>query len=345
MHAARDDLEFDADKLDAYLRRSLSELRGTMDVERVSGGQSNPTFFVAYGERRLVLRKQPPGELLPSAHAVDREYRIITALAGTDVPVPRTILYCDNRAVVGTPFYLMERLDGRVFSDCALPDVAPDERRDMYASFAQTLAALHNVDPAAIGLADYGKAGGYFSRQIARWTRQWQLSRTRDNADIERLIDWLPKHMPEDDETAIAHGDYRIGNVMFHPHGPRVIAVLDWELSTLGHPLADLAHSCIAWHSQPHEYGGLLGLNYEALGIPGEADYAAAYYQAAHHQARMTLFHLAFALFRFAVIFEGIAARVKAGTAAAANATEVGHLAINFARRAVEVIESSALSA
>jgi aminoglycoside phosphotransferase (APT) family kinase protein len=331
-------IEFDPITLDQYLRQALPGLEGDLHIERVPGGQSNPTFFVTYDEHRLVLRKQPPGELLPSAHAVDREYRIMTALAGTDVPVPPTILFCEDRAVVGTPFYLMERLEGRVFSDCALPDVTPDERRLMYRSVAQTLAALHNIDPAAVGLDDYGKAGNYFARQIGRWTRQWELSRTRDNADIERLIEWLPQHIPEDDETSIAHGDYRIGNVMFHEREPRVVAVLDWELSTLGHPLADLAHSCIAWHSRPDEYGGLLGLDYGALGIPDEAGYTAAYHQASHRTERMTPFHLAFALFRFGVIFEGIAARAKAGTAAAANASEVGQLATNFARRAIEVI-------
>ena len=334
-------IEFDPIALDTYLKRALPDLKGDPRIERVPGGQSNPTFFVTYGERRLVLRKQPAGDLLPSAHAVDREYRMMTALAGTDVPVPSTILFCEDRVIVGTPFYLMERLDGRVFSDCALPGVAPDERRLMYQSVARTLAALHNVDPAAIGLADYGKAENYFARQIARWPRQWQLSRTDDNADIEYLIDWLPRHIPEDDETSIAHGDYRIGNVMFHEREPRVIAVLDWELSTLGHPLADLAHSCIAWHSRPDEYGGLLGLNYEALGIPDEADYTGAYYQASRRSPRMTPFHLAFALFRFSVIFEGIAARARAGTAAAANASDLGHLSANFARRAVETIERS----
>jgi aminoglycoside phosphotransferase (APT) family kinase protein len=341
MRTASNDLDFDPAALGAYLKRTLPDADGELHIERVPGGQSNPTYFVTCGDRRLVLRKQPAGELLPSAHAVDREYRIMTALGGTDVPVPRTILFCDDRSVVGTPFYLMERLDGRVFADCALPGVAPHQRRLMYGSLARTLAALHNVDPAAIGLADYGRAGNYFARQIARWSRQWELSRTRDNADIEHLIGWLPQHVPDDDETAIAHGDYRMGNVMFHAQEPCVIAVLDWELSTLGHPLADLAHSCIAWHSWPDEYCGLLGLDREALGLPSEAEYTAAYYEAAHRTTRMTHFHLAFALFRFAVIFEGIAARAKAGTAAAANAAEVGHLATNFARRAREVIETS----
>jgi aminoglycoside phosphotransferase (APT) family kinase protein len=340
MQANRDGLEFEPKTLDAYLRRALPDLEGNLRLERVPGGQSNPTYFADVGERRLVLRKQPAGDLLPSAHAVDREYRVMTALARTDVPVPRTILFCEDRAIVGTPFYLMERVEGRVFGDCALPGVAPDERRRMYLSLAGTLAALHNVDPAEIGLADYGKAGNYFARQIARWTRQWELSRTGDNADIEHLIAWLPRHIPESEETAITHGDYRIGNVIFHPHEPRVVAVLDWELSTLGHPLADLAHSCIAWHSRPEEYGGLLGLDRAGLGIPDEADYANAYYRASRHGLRMTDFHLAFALFRFAVIFEGIAARAKAGTAAAANASEVAHLSRNFARRAIEAIGS-----
>ena len=344
MRANSHGLEFERERLDEFLRGSLPGLEGDLHIERVPGGQSNPTFFVTYGARRLVLRKQPPGELLPSAHAVDREYRVLTALARTDVPVPKTLLFCGDRDVVGTLFYLMERVDGRVFHDSALPGVAPDERRQMYRSFARTLAALHNVDPSAIGLADYGKAGNYFARQIARWTRQWELSRTGDNPDIAHLIAWLPRHIPEDDETSIVHGDCRIGNVIFHPTEPRVVAVLDWELSTLGHPLADLAHSCIAWHSRPEEYGGLLGLDLEALGIPSEADYAAAYYDAARRPARMTRFHLAFALFRFAVIFEGIAARAKAGTAAAANAAEVAPLAKNFARRAVEVIEGAPLA-
>jgi aminoglycoside phosphotransferase (APT) family kinase protein len=266
----------------------------------------------------------------------------MTALAATDVLVPKTILFCDERSVVGTPFYLMERLEGRVFAEYALPGVAPGERQLMYASFAETLARLHNLDPAAIGLADYGKAGNYFSRQIARWTRQSRLSRGRPNADIEWLIDWLPKHIPEDEETSIVHGDYRIGNVMFHAREPHIVAVLDWELSTLGHPSADLAHSCIAWHSRPEEYGGLLGLDLSALGIPDEGNFTAAYHQVARYAGRMCHFHLAFALFRFAIIFEGIAARATGGTAAASNASEVAHLASNFARRAVEIVENGA---
>jgi aminoglycoside phosphotransferase (APT) family kinase protein len=329
--------EFDPARLEAFLRDSLGA-SGSLRLERISGGQSNPTFFVTCGERRMVLRKQPPGTLLPSAHAVDREYRVISALAGTGVPVAPAILFCDDRSVVGTPFYLMERLEGRVFHDCTLPGIPPAERRAMYVSMAEALAALHNVEPAACGLSDYGRAGNYFARQIRRWTQQWEMSRTRDDDAIDRLVAWLPLNIPQDDLNAVVHGDYRIGNLMFHAVEPRVVAILDWELSTLGHPLADLAHCSIAWHSRPDEYGGMLGLDLAALGIPEVGEFEEAYRRVARHGAPLTAFHMAFAFFRWAVIFEGIAARAKAGTAAAANAAEVGRLAEVFAKRAVTFI-------
>jgi aminoglycoside phosphotransferase (APT) family kinase protein len=329
---------FDPEALDGFLTAALPGVKGALRLERIAGGQSNPTFFASYDNRRLVLRKQPPGELLPSAHAVDREYRIISALAGTGVPVPPGLLYCADRAVVGTPFYVMERVDGRVFHDCRLPGVSRTDRRAMFESMARILAALHNVDFAAVGLSDFGKPGNYFARQINRWSRQWQLSRTRDDVNIERLMAWLPEHIPADDTTSLVHGDYRIGNLMFHPIEPRVVAVLDWELSTLGHPLADVAHSAIAWLSPPDEYGGLLGRDLEALGLPSLEQFAADYSVAARHQAQLTNFHLAFALFRWAVIFEGIAARAKTGNASAENAAETGRLAAAFALRAAELV-------
>ena len=216
----------------------------------------------------MVLRKQPSADILPSAHAVDREHRIMSALAGTDVPVPRMLLFHGERDVVGTPFYLMERLDGRVMADYALPGCAPAERRALYLAMAETMAKLHRVDWQAIGLADYGRPGSYFQRQVGRWTKQWQMSKTRENPDLDRVITWLPGHLPEADETTICHGDFRLGNLMFHPTEPRVVGVLDWELSTLGHPLADLAFNCMSWHTTPREYGGLLGLDLPALGIP-----------------------------------------------------------------------------
>jgi aminoglycoside phosphotransferase (APT) family kinase protein len=331
--------EFDPGRLDAFLREALG-LRGEMAIERIAGGQSNPTFFVSYPERRLVLRKQPAGPVLPSAHAVDREYRVLSALADTGVPVPRAVLFHAERDVIGTPFYVMERLDGRVFHDAALSAAAPAERRRMHFDFAETLARLHDVDWQAVGLEGFGRPGNYFARQIARWIKQWELARFRDIPDIARLAAWLPGHIPPDDETTVVHGDYRIGNIMFHPAEPRVVAVLDWELSTLGHPLADVAFSCLAWHSTPAEYGGLLGLDLTSLGIPGEAEYLEHYYR--HRRTgsglRVQPFHLAFAMFRFAVIFEGIAARARAGTAAAENAAVVGDLSLAFARHGVQLI-------
>jgi aminoglycoside phosphotransferase (APT) family kinase protein len=324
--------------LDAFLRRRLG-VEGDLQLERIAGGQSNPTYFVTYDDRRLVLRKKPAGEVLPSAHAVDREYRVLTALAATDVPVPRTLLYHEKDDVVGTPFYVMERLEGRVVHDNALPGLTPAERAAVYRSMAETLAKLHAVDWAAVGLAGYGRPGDYFARQIARWTKQWQLSKTTDLPDVERLIDWLPAHVPADDCTTIVHGDFRLGNLMLHPTEPRVIGVLDWELSTLGHPLADLAHSCMAWHASPDEFGGLLGLDLDGLDIPDEAAFTATYYRHCGHDRRLEPFHHAFALFRFAVIFEGIAARALAGNAAAEDAAEVGKLAARFAARAIEVVD------
>ena len=337
--SCRRDLEFDPARLDAHLRARLPGLGGPMRIERVAGGQSNPTFFVTFDTCRLVLRKQPPGDLLPSAHAVDREFRVISALAGSGVPVPEALFFSDDRSIVGTPFYVMERLEGRVFHDCALPGCTPEERRALYRAMAETLALLHAVDPAARGLGDYGRPQGFYARQVRRWSDQWRRTRTREDAAIERLIAWLPANIPEDPRSGIAHGDYRIGNLMFHPTEPHVVGLLDWELSTLGQPLSDLAHSCIAWHSAPDQYGGLLGMDLRALGIPSQAEYEADYTDALERNGvaalpGMTGFHMAFALFRWSMIFEGIAARAQAGTASSTDAGAVGGLAAVFAERA-----------
>ena len=333
-------LEFDPARLDAYLHKSILGLTGRMRLRRIGGGQSNPTFFVDFDNRALVLRKKPAGDLLPSAHAVDREYRIMKALADTDVPVPRMVLYEPDCGIIGTPFYIMEKLEGRVFPEYALAGFGSAERRAMYFSMAETLAKLHAVDWAAIGLGDYGKAGNFFNRQVARWTRQWQASKTRENPWLEKVIIWLPDNIPPGDETTICHGDFRLGNLMFHPTEPRVIAVLDWELSTLGHPLADVSFNCLAWHTLPSEYGGILGLDLAALGIPEKQAYLARYYELTERGEadRVVLFHYVFSLFRFAVIFEGIAARAAAGNAASDNAAEVGQLGAALAKRAVDMI-------
>ncbi len=332
-------IDFDTTAFDRFLESHVEGARGALEVARVPGGQSNPTYFIDKGATRMVLRKQPAGDILPSAHAVDREYRVMKALAATGAPVPNMILFHAERDVVGTPFYLMERLEGRVFHDNALPGLSAEDRRKAYHSMAETLASLHSVDAAAVGLADYGRPGNYFARQIARWSRQWELSKTRELPDVEALIAWLKAEIPGDETSTIVHGDFRFGNLMLHASEPRVVAILDWELSTLGHPLADLAHSCIGWHAKTGDYGGLLGLDLAALGIPLQSEYVETYMRRAGHSAPLLPFHLAFALFRFAVIFEGVAARAKQGNASGDNARDVGRLSEVFARRAVDVIE------
>ena len=331
---------FDPARLDAYLRRVIDGAQGTMTIQRIGGGQSNPTFFVDYPERRLVLRKRPPGPLLPSAHAIDREYRIMTALAGSRVPVPRMLVYHAEADLIGTAFYVMERVEGRVFADCTLPGVSPAERRAMILAMAEMLAILHRLDWRSLHLADYGREGCYFERQIARWSKQWSMSKTREIPEIERLMQWLPANLPADDVTTIAHGDFRIGNLMFHPTEPHVVAVLDWELATLGHPLADLAYSALAWKLNSNEYMGMRDRDLATLGLPTEREYLDTYHALTPEFGRLGPFHTAFALFRLAVIFEGIANRACSDAASGDNAAEVGWLGAAFAHRAIEAIES-----
>ena len=332
-------MDFEPNRLAQFIKGKLPELKGEMQLERIGGGQSNPTFFVSFDNRQLVLRKQPASTLLPSAHAVDREFRVMQALAQTNVPVPKMVLFHAERDVVGTPFYLMERLPGRVFSECALPGMEPQERRAIYMGMAEAMAALHKVDWADIGLSDYGRHGSYFSRQLARWTRQWEMSKTRDDLHIELLIRWLGENLPDEAETRISHGDFRLGNLMYHPTEPRVVGILDWELSTLGHPLADVAFNCMAWRPLPQESGGIKGLDLEALGIPTEDVYLKHYLQCSGRKDSVTAFHFAFALFRMAVIFEGIASRAVSGNAASSDAAKVGGLSSAFALRAVEFVD------
>lgn len=334
------DLGFDVRRLDRFLRQTLIDLKGGIEIEPVSAAQSNPTFYVSYDNRSIVLRKQPAAiNLPPSTHAIDREYRIMNALAASDVPVPKTLLYCEDASIIGTPFYLMERLVGRVFFNHALPELAKQERRAVYLAMAEMLARLHHVDWAAVGLAGYGRPAEYFSRQIARWTSQWRMAKARENVDINRLISWLPKHIPVGDEASINHGDFRLGNLMFHPTEPRIIAVLDWELSTLGHPLADVAHNCMAWQMRPNEFEGLRGLNLTELGIPSQDDYLGHYLACSERQQGITTFHLVFSLFRCAVILEGIAARGRASNASSEDAVDLHTQSAALARRAVELIE------
>lgn len=298
----------------------------TLTLRPLSGGQSNPTYLLEDATGRRVLRKQPPGELLPSAHAVDREYRVMSALAHSAVPVPRMLHYCADRAIVGTPFYLMSFADGRVFMDPALPGMEAAERGALYAEAGRVLAALHAVDPAEAGLSDYGRSGDYFTRQVGRWTRQYRDTQTEAIAAMDALIDWLPLHLPEDDgQTRLVHGDYRIDNLVFHPAEPRAIALLDWELSTLGHPLADLAYHCMCWRIPPALWRGIAGLDLAALGIPDETAFVAAYCRERGIAPPPNWdFYLAYSFFRIAAILQGVYARARAGNAAAEDALEMG---------------------
>src|SRR5215813_11441037 len=268
----RDAHRFDTARLASLLAQRLGARLD--EVRQMRGGQSNPTFLLATDRGEYVLRKQPPGKLLPSAHAVDREFRVLSA-------------------VVGTPFYLMERLKGRIFWSPALPELPREQRRPIYLGMNEALARLHLVDWQAVGLSEFARPGNYYVRQINRWTRQWQDSKTRENPSIDRLAEWLPQHIPPGDETTICHGDFRLDNMIFHPTEPRVIGILDWELSTLGHPLADLAYNCICYNISPDHYKGLLGYDLDGLGIPGQDEYVQAYCERSGREHAITSFHLA----------------------------------------------------
>lgn len=321
-----------AQALGSYLRQQGLAGSAPLQVSVLAGGQSNPTYRITTEDggavRDYVLRKKPPGTLIASAHAIDREYRVMKALAETEVPVPRMLHYCDSSELLGTPFYVMEYLHGRVLMDQALPGMAPDERRAIYREMSRVIAALHAVDYRAVGLDDYGKKGNYVGRQVARWSRQCRESTLPVNAAMRNLMDWLPEHLPEDDETTLVHGDYRMDNLVFHPTEPRIIGVLDWELSTLGHPLADLAYQCMAWRIPPSLWRGIGGLDLTALGMPQEAEYLAWYGTATGRDAAGQWdYYLAYNLFRMAAILHGIAQRAADGNAAAEDAAETGRKA------------------
>lgn len=325
--------EFDIGRLGSYLAGRVDGISGELTVRQFRGGQSNPTFLIECGHHRYVLRKKPPGQLLPSAHMIEREFRVMHALRDSGVPVIRTHLLCEDPSVIGTNFYLMDFAEGRIFRDPALPGVAPAERAAIYAAMADTMARLHAVDWRAAGLENFGKPTGYLARQTALWTRQYEAAKTHTIAAMDDLIRWLPANMPADETTTIAHGDFRLENLMYHPSEPRVIGVLDWELATLGHPLADVAYNCMIWHLDPAtpNLGGLAGRDLGALGIPSEADYLANYATARRGRIERYAFFLAFAFFRFAAIAQGVHARALAGNASAPNALQVGLLAAPLA--------------
>ena len=328
MSATGDDLDIDA--LGHWLLDRVDGLTLPVRAERFSDGQSNPTYLVTdAAAQRYVLRKKPSGELLPSAHAVDREYRVMKALADTDVPVAKMLCYCDDAAVIGTPFFMMSFVQGRIFWDPALPELDSAARGAVYADMNRVVAALHRIDPAAVGLSDYGRSAGFFERQLKRWTTQYRASETEPIEAMDRLIDWLPTHMPATEETRIFHGDLRIDNMIFHPTEPRVLAVLDWELSTLGHPLADFAYHALPWRLTADQFRGMADKDIAALGIPTEDAYLRRYCATTGREVARAEYEfcMAYSLFRLAAILQGILKRSIDGTAANASAEATGRKA------------------
>ncbi len=338
----REGHRIDEAALARYLADHLPECHGPLVVRQFEGGQSNPTYHLHTPERDYVLRKKPPGQLLPSAHQVDREYRVMTALVGSAVPVPATRLLCTDEQIIGTPFFVMACVEGRVFRQPHLPGVPPADRRAMYDDMGDVLARLHEVDVTAVGLADYGKPGNYYARQIARWGSQYVAAKTGEIAAMDRLMAWLPEHIPPGDETAIAHGDYRVENLIFHPTEPRVVAVVDWELSTLGHPLADLAYNCLTFHLPADALGRTDAAVADWTGIPTEAEYIETYCKRTGRSGIPDWnFYLAFSMFRLASILQGVYARGLQGNAASTYALQRGAAAREIANRAWTVAQGS----
>ena len=318
---------FDVAPLERYLRAHVEGYTGPLEVEQFKGGQSNPTYRLTAGGTRYVMRSKPgpAAKLLPSAHAVDREFRVITALRQAGIPVPRTYCLCEDEGVIGRSFFVMECVEGRVFWDQSLPGTAPGDRAAIYDDMNRVIAALHKVDFAAIGLADYGKPGNYFARQICRWSRQYQASETGKIEAMDKLIAWLPANIPACEEVSIVHGDYRLDNLIFHPAEPRILAILDWELSTLGHPLADFSYHCMSWHIPPGQFRGIAGLDLASLGVPSEAEYVSAYCRRTGREGIGHWdFYLAYNLFRLAAILQGITKRALEGIASSERALEAG---------------------
>ena len=317
----------DLTRLDPWLRSYIPPFDGPLIAEKFVGGQSNPTFKLTAGENQYVLRRKPPGELLASAHAVDREYKVISALYDTDVPVPQAIVLCEDETIIGSIFYVMQFLHGRIFWDPTLPEVDDQQRRAIFDEMNRVLAVMHLVDIDAVGLSDYGKPGNYFERQVSRWGRQYRASETDHIPAMEKLMAWLPENMPVDDgRVALVHGDYRLDNVMFHPTEPRIIAVLDWELSTLGNPIADIAYQVMAWQF-PRDGGiaGLAGVDRASLNIPDDASYVAQYCARTNRDSIPHWnFYMAFCFFRIAGILQGVKKRGLQGNASSAEAATRG---------------------
>ena len=331
----------DVARLEAYLAAHVEGFKGPLTLRQFKGGQSNPTYQLVTPSRKYVLRRKPPGKLLPSAHAVDREFRIISALYPTGFPVPKPYVLCQDESVAGTMFYVMECVEGRVLWEPQLPGMEPRQRHEIYDAMNETLARLHQTDFEKLGLTDFGKPGNYFSRQISRWGKQYVASETDSIVAMNRLMEWLPAHIPPGERNSIVHGDYRLDNMILHPTEPRVLAVLDWEISTIGDPLADFTYHIMQWRMPPGGTGGgtgsLAGLDLKALGIPLEDEYVAMYCKRTGRSGIDNLdFYFAYNFFRLACILQGIIGRVRDGTAASAHATTMAAAVRPLAERGWE---------
>ena len=322
--AVREAHGFDERRLDDYLSANLASYAGPLHVEQFKGGQSNPTYLLKSADAKYVLRRKPPGRLLKSAHAVDREYRVISALHAAGFPVPEPLLHCQDETIVGTEFYVMEFVEGRIFWDLDLPACDASERSAIYDHVNETIARLHSFDVEKLGLGDFGKPGNYFARQISRWSKQYVASETEDIPAMNRLLKWLPDNIPGDDTASVVHGDFRLDNLVIHPTEPRVIGVLDWELSTIGHPIGDFTYHLMVWQMPDIGLGsgGLLDKDLAKLGIPSEDDYVSRYCERTGRTGGIADrdFYAAYNFFRIAAILQGIAGRVRDGTAASAHA-------------------------
>lgn len=321
------DIDEDArGRLGAWLSRHIAPCPGLPSLKKFSGGQSNPTYLVTAGAARMVLRRKPFGVLLPKAHMIEREYKAICAFAATDVPVPKPLGLCDDPSVIGAAFYLMEFVDGRIFWDPSLPGLSKTERSAIYSSMCDTVARLHAVRPNEVGLADFGRAEGFMARQIALWSSQYRASQTHEIPAMDRLIEWLPANLEEgSSDVAVFHGDLRLDNMIFHPTEPKVLAILDWELSTLGDPMADFAYHAMIWRIPPDLFRGLAGVDLAGLGIPSEEKYFDSYLSKSNKMRVPNWnFYLAFSMFRIAAILQGVAMRAHNGNASADNAEDLG---------------------
>jgi len=327
--------------LATYMQSHVDGFSGDLDVRQFEGGQSNPTYQLTTPDKKYVLRKQPPGELLPSAHQVNREYRVMEALSDSNVPVPKMYALCEDTEILGTKFYIMEMVEGRVFTEALLPSLNKDERWAIYMDLARVLAALHSVDAQAVGLETFGRPGNYYARQVSRWTKQYLASKTIEIPEMDKLIAWLPEHCPETDAGTIVHGDYRLGNVIIHPTEPKIVAVLDWELSTLGHPLADLGYLCMDYHTDAYNGEGLDQEDISAFGIPTESEFIKAYCDAAELEGiENWKYYLIYNLFRSAGIIQGVYKRGLDGNASSEKALEYKDYCQMRAQIAWRLVES-----